>query len=260
MDMGLLINKVIWPVLCKEMWMEKAPKVETEQDLQGLAPWEKLLKKILWRQIGDIRGKRILDYGSGLGVTANHYARHNKVVAVEPATERVSERMQTQEYEQLEGGLEVLRTLPSDYYDVIFCHNVLEYAAERKEIIRELQRVLKPGGFLSLVKHNRAGRVMQMAVLLDDFERANALLDGKCSMTSQYGAIDYYEDEDVLIWGNLLGMERNYGIRCFWDLQQNQEKHESEEWQQKMIQLEQRVAEKEEYRAVAFFHHLILRK
>lgn len=260
MELGFKIDRMIWPILGRELWMEKAPKVEVSQDLQGLAPWEKLLKIILWRQIGDIRGKRVLDYGSGLGITANHYARYNKVTAVEPSSERIRGRMQAQEYDQLEGGLEVLRTLPSDYYDVVFCHNVLEYAWERADILQELQRVLKPGGFLSLVKHNRAGRVMQMAVLLDDFERANALLDGKVSMTSQYGAIDYYDDEDVLVWGNKLGLERKFGIRCFWDLQQNQDKHESEEWQQKMIQLEQRVAEKEEYRAIAFFHHLILRK
>ena len=240
--------------------MSGAAKVDTYQDLQGLTPWEKLLKELLWRQIGDVRGKRILDYGSGVGVTANHYARYNRLVAIEPCAERVEKRASLQEYEQIEGGLEELKKLPSDYFDVVFCHNVLEYAADRAEIVAELQRVLRPGGFLSLVKHNRAGRVMQMAVLLDDFERANALLDGKGSMTSQYGAIDYYEDEDVLVWGDKLGLDRNFGIRCFWDLQQNQEKHSDEEWQENMLRLEQRVAEKEEYRAIAFFHHLILRK
>ena len=45
----------------------------------------------------------------------------------------------------------------------------------------------------SLVKHNRNGRVMQMAVLLDDFEKANALMDGEDSMASKFGAIRYYE-------------------------------------------------------------------
>lgn len=260
MDLGVKINRMTLFGLGRDALLDKAPKVEVFQDCKDLAPWEKLLKQLLWRQIGDVRGKRILDYGSGLGITANHYARYNQVVAIEPSEERVRDRVSIQEYEQLQGGLEVLRTLPEDYFDVVFCHNVLEYAREREEIMKELQRVLRPGGFISLVKHNRAGRVMQMAVLLDDFERANALLDGKMSMTSQYGAIDYYEDEDALIWGNKLSIERNFGIRCFWDLQQNQEKHEDNEWQENMMRLEQRVAEKEEYRAIAFFHHLILRK
>lgn len=260
MDLGLKINKMMLFCLDREAMMNKAPKVEAYQDSKDLSPWEKLLKILLWRQIGEVKGKKILDYGSGLGVTAGHYARYNRVVAIEPSKERLKERVSGAEYEQLQGGLEVLKTLPSDYFDVVFCHNVLEYASQREEIVRQLQRVLRPGGFLSLVKHNRAGRVMQMAVLLDDFERANALLDGKTSMSSQYGAIDYYEDEDILVWGDKLSLERNFGIRCFWDLQQNQEKHVTDEWQEKMIQLEQRVAEKEEYRAIAFFHHLILRK
>ena len=33
-----------------------------------LQPWECLMKRMVWRQLGDIRGKRILDFGSGIGV------------------------------------------------------------------------------------------------------------------------------------------------------------------------------------------------
>ena len=51
-----------------------------------------------------------------------------------------------------------------------------------------------------------------------------------------------------------------FGIRTFWDLQQNQEKHNGEEWQLKMVQLENRVSKIQEYRDIAFFHHLIFVK
>lgn len=53
---------------------------------------------------------------------------------------------------------------------------------------------------MSVIKHNRAGRVMQMAVLLEDFDKANNLLDGNNSTASKYGEIRYYEDEDVISW------------------------------------------------------------
>jgi SAM-dependent methyltransferase len=62
---------------------------------------------------------------------------------------------------------------------VILCHNVFEYANEREEIINEFSRILKKKGYLSILKHNRAGRVMQMVVLLNNFEHANELLEGK---------------------------------------------------------------------------------
>ena len=39
------------------------------RDLYSLPPWEALLKKVLWTQIGQLSNKRILDFGSGIGVT-----------------------------------------------------------------------------------------------------------------------------------------------------------------------------------------------
>lgn len=123
-----------------------------------------------------------------------------------------------------------------------------------------MARVLKKDGILSIVKPNRAGRVMQMAVLLDDFEKANELLDGENSTASKFGAIRYYEDEDIFEWVSELTVSEVFGIRTFWDLQQNQEKHGDEDWQDKMMQLEMRVAQIIEYRDIAFFHHLKLKK
>lgn len=54
-------------------------------DLTTLPPWEQLFKRVLWAQLGDLRGKRILDFGSGIGVTACRYAAGNEVIAVEPS-------------------------------------------------------------------------------------------------------------------------------------------------------------------------------
>ncbi len=52
--------------------------------LTELPAWERLLKKIVWEQLGPLSGQRILDFGSGQGVTVSHFARDNRVVAVEP--------------------------------------------------------------------------------------------------------------------------------------------------------------------------------
>lgn len=78
---------------------------------------------------------------------------------------------------------------------MIICHNFLEYAEDRPDIVKEFARILKKNGKISIVKHNRAGRVMQMVVLLNDFEHAHSLLDGNDGMASKYGAIRYYEDK-----------------------------------------------------------------
>ena len=101
---------------------------------------------------------------------------------------------------------------------------------------------------------------MQTAVLLDDFEKANALLDGEDSTASRFGRIRYYDDGKISEWCSDLTIEKTFGIRTFWDLQQNQEKHSDESWQDEMMKLEMRVSETEEFKSIAFFHHLIIRK
>jgi len=225
-----------------------------------LPAWERLLKKILWAQLGDIQGKKILDFGSGEGITSNYFAEKNDVVAIEPSKEMLAERWHDHEYRQIQGEVTALAEFEDNTFDVIFFHNVLEYIDDKQSIVKELHRVLKPGGMLSVVKHNRAGRVMQMAVLLDDFVKANELLDGKNSTASKFGAIRYYEDDMISKWVPGLKCKDCFGIRTFWDLQQNQERHASEEWQDQMMKLEMRVSQLEEYRNIAFFHHLLFIK
>ena len=227
---------------------------------QNLPPWELLQKMIVWQQLGEMQGKRILDFGSGIGISADHYAVNNDVIAVEPSEESVARRWKNYPYRQIVGSVDVLQQMGDEAFDVILCHNVLEYADDRESIIREFHRLLKPDGFVSIVKHNRPGRVMQMVVLLNDFDKAHDLLDGKDGTAAQYGAIRYYEDSDITKWCDGLRIEKICGIRTFWDLQQNQECHRDPAWQEKMIEVELRVSELEAYRDIAFFHHLIIKK
>ena len=225
-----------------------------------LPAWERLFKKIVWEQLGNLEGKKILDFGSGEGITADHFAKKNDVTAIEPSEEMLSNAWKDHEYRQIVGDMNALSAFEDESFDMVICHNVLEYIDDKEAVVKALTRVLKKDGVLSIAKHNRAGRVMQMAVLLDDFEKANALLDGENSTASKFGAIRYYEDDDIIKWAPELTASEVLGIRTFWDLQQNQEKHGDENWQDKMMQLEMRVAQIPEYRNVAFFHHLLLTK
>lgn len=111
------------------------------------------------------------------------------------------------------GNVSKLAELENESFDLIICHNVLEYIDDKEYAINELCRLLKVGGTLSVLKHNRAGRVMQMAVLLDDIRKANDLLDGKDGVSSQFGAIRYYEDEQITKWNKRLKLFGEIRIR-----------------------------------------------
>lgn len=228
--------------------------------LNQLPVWEKLAKQIIWKQIGKLNGKTILDFGSGAGITADCFAADNTVIAIEPSEEMLAKQLHTNGYQQIIGSTEELKKLPSESFDYIFCHNVLEYADDREIIVGEFYRLLKKNGKLSIVKHNRNGRVMQMVVLLNNFDEANNLLDGHNSNAQQFGKINYYDYSDITKWCNGFVLRESYGLRTFWDLQQNQDIQKDEEWQKKMIDIEMRVSQIPDFQRIAFFHHLIFEK
>ena len=228
--------------------------------LNQLPTWEKLAKVIIWKQIGELKDKTILDFGCGTGITADHFAADNQVTAIEPSEDMLAQRINTNVYKQIVGSTEKLKKLPSNSFDYIFCHNVLEYADDRETIVGEFYRLLKKNGKLSIVKHNRNGRVMQMVGLLNNFDEANNLVDGHNSNAQQFATINYYDDCEIAKWCDGFTLQQSYGLRTFWDLQQNQEIQKDDEWQKKMIGIEMRVSQNPDFQRIAFFHHLIFEK
>lgn len=227
---------------------------------EDIPTWELLQKKITWQQLAFLQNKKILDFGSGNGATADHFAINNQVIAIEPDEKMLNDRFTENNYKQIKGNINELKNFADASFDVILCHNVLEYADEREKILKEFSRILKKDGKLSILKHNKPGRVMQMVVLLNNFEHANELLSGKNGQAKQFGTINYYKDTEIMKWSNKFEIEKVLGIRTFWDLQQNQEIQKSKIWQEKMLDIELKVSELEEYKNIAFFHHIILRK
>lgn len=226
--------------------------------MDQLPTWEWLAKQLIWDQLSFVHGFNILDFGSGSGSTAAHFSQDNQVVAIEPCPDNVL--ILTGHFKQFIGSSELLTTFPQASFDCILCHNVLEYIVDQKETVQALSSLLKPGGYLSIVKHHRPGRVMQMAVLLNHFEHAKALLAGQNGKTEKYGEIHYYEDEQLLAWCTDCHLKEQYGLRTFFDLQQNQDIQTDPNWRKQMLELEKMVSQMDPYYQIAFFHHLILQK
>ena len=82
-----------------------------------LQPWECLMRRIVWKQLGDIRDKKILDFGSGIGVTANYLAEHNDVTAIEPDEGSIKERWAYKRYTQIAGSTNELRKFDDEIFD-----------------------------------------------------------------------------------------------------------------------------------------------
>lgn len=84
-----------------------------------LPAWERLFKRIVWKQIGEIEGKRILDFGSGEGITANYFAEKNEVIAIEPSQEMLTTAWKDYQYTQIMGDVKTLSAFADKTFDII---------------------------------------------------------------------------------------------------------------------------------------------
>ena len=222
------------------------------------APWGKLFYKLVWHNI-ECEGKKILDFGSGFGITADHFAMNNDVTAIEPNEEMLKHRFCHNEYNQIVGGIETLRKTPDQSYDMIICHNVMEYLDKRTELLCEFSRVLKSGGFVSILKHNKAGKIMQKAVFEYNINEALELIHNGIAVSVNFGTINEYDNCELEMYcEGSFEIDKIYGVRMFYALQRNELKMESD-WISNMYNLECITEEIPEFRNIAFNHHVILK-
>ena len=225
-------------------------------------PWGRMFYEMIFKQLNIPNDKRIriLDFGAGFCITANHYAKNHDVVAVEPNEEMYSLRVEENEYTLITQGLDYLKTVPDNSIDFVICHNVLEYVENKEEILKQLVRVLKQEGTLSIIKHNLFGRVMGSAVLGDNPHAALDLLNNVAE-DSMFGNRDVYGNEFLtdLLSGEM-ALSETYGIRAFFGLSSNNEIKYTDDWYKSMLELETKASTVDEFRKIAFFNHLIFKK
>ena len=221
------------------------------------APWGRLFYRLVWHNL-EFKDKKILDFGSGFGVTSNHLAKFNVVTAVEPNIEMLEHRICDNRYEQITGSIEKLKEMESSSFDVILCHNVLEYIENRAELIAEFHRLLKADGTLSIVKHNKNGKIMHKAVFENNIDEAMSLLKGENAVSQNFGTINEYEIEDLQeCIAERFILDKVCGIRTFYGIQPNSFKSEPD-WEERLFMLECAVESNATYANIAFFQHLLL--
>lgn len=223
-------------------------------------PWGRLFYRVAHAQTGDLSGLEILDFGSGFGVTASHYAVNNNLTAVEPNSEMTAEIPSDCGYRLITGDVNALKQFSDESFDYIFCHNVLEYASdrERREIFTEFRRILRQRGRVSVIKHNPKGRVMQKAVCENRTEEAAEILKNGFCTSQSFGEIRYY---DIELLAESCGMKivKRLGLRTFWGLQSNDFKY-APDWLDRLTEIELLTAEDRDFAAISFFNHLFIEK
>jgi len=109
--------------------------------------------------VGDLEG-RILEIGTGTGVTLQYYGPNAKVTAMEPHDEFRAAAVEaalnaTAEIEVISGKGESL-PFEDATFDAVSASQVLCSVTSPGEVLEELKRVLRPGGQIRLLEHVRS--------------------------------------------------------------------------------------------------------
>jgi ubiquinone/menaquinone biosynthesis C-methylase UbiE len=106
------------------------------------------------------RGKRLLEVGCGVGIDLIRFAHGGAVVTgIDLAEVSIELARQNFAHNGLEADLRVMNgeAMPFEEasFEVVYAHGVLQYTADANKMIREIHRVLKPGGQAILMVYNR---------------------------------------------------------------------------------------------------------
>lgn len=104
------------------------------------------------RLLGDLRGKRVLDLGSGSGAAAIGFARQGAIViALDTNDARLAGARTRAEQAEVKvewrtGDLADLAFLRAESIDAAFCSSSVAEVEDAARLFRQVQRVLKPNG------------------------------------------------------------------------------------------------------------------
>ena len=222
-------------------------------------PWGKIQYGITFAQLEHVKNKKILDFGSGFGLVSQFLEENNEVVAIEPEKEMLF-AYSNHTYEKILGSLEQVEKFESESFDIVLCHNVLEYIEEnnREKYLSEFKRVLKRDGKLSIIKHNQVGKIMQAVVFSNDVDQALDLLKGNEFKSVSFNSGTTYTIDELLGMSKMK-LEKYQAIRTFYSLQMNEVKTK-DKWLEKMTEMELAVCDLLPYKDISFLQHVWLMK
>ena len=118
--------------------------------------------RFILKQLGEITGKKLLDLGCGAGENSVYFAKkgaHCVATDYSPGMVEVALKLAETNGVKIEGCTANAMELnfPDQTFDIVYASNLLHHLPEPKTAIREMHRVLKPGGkacFWDPLKHN----------------------------------------------------------------------------------------------------------
>ncbi len=147
-------------------------------------------------------------------------------------------------------------------FDLVACHNVLEYVEDPSAVIRAVANAARRGGLISLLARNRAGETMRAAIKAQDLDAARHALTASAVKESLYGGPAKLFDHDsmrALAFDSGLEVLAVRGVRVVADYLPASLSQTEDDYQ-RLLDFEHTLGARTDFSAVARYAQLIARR
>jgi SAM-dependent methyltransferase len=214
---------------------------------------------------------RALDLGCGTGATAVRLARlgiHVTAVDCSAAMLDIAQRA------ALEGGVaekivvkhgeaaQLASLFPAGSFDVILCHNILEYVDDPGAVLRDAARALRgSSAIVSVLVRTQAGEVLKAAIQAGDLEEAENGLMAEWGEESLYGGrVRLFRNDSMqrMLKAASLALIVERGVRVLADYLPPAVSRDAE--YQRILELERKLGMRPEFATVARYRQCLARR
>ena len=217
------------------------------------------------------RSLLVLDIGCGTGAIAVRLARLGLQVTLLDESlpmldfaKRAAQEAGVSERIELKHGdaAQFANLFPAESFDVILCHNVLEYVDDPCAVLRSAARALRdPSSIISVLVRNQAGEVLKAAILDGDLDATERNLTAEWGNESLYGGrvrLFTTESMQAMLLESSLTVIAERGVRGVSDYLPPKVSRDDE--YNRILELEQKLGRRPEFAAVARYTHCLARR
>ena len=237
-------------------------------------PWQRVRRKVeisnLFRHVGQ-SGLKILDAGGGNGYVSIPFAQNGcQVVVADYSEAMLTDGQELMSELGLDNSVSFVLTrlenlssvVPDRDFDVVLCHNVLQYVESIPVVLRSILRPLKSQGIVSIICLNRYSIAYHQAFLRDDFQAAKAAIGTRHTntifgSTAQGLAVD---EIVAMLEGQGCIVQADYGLRCMFDYWGDNERKTEPDTLAQLEELEFALSAEYPYKLLARFFQVIAQK
>lgn len=215
---------------------------------------------------------QVLDVGGGTGLDAIPFAKQgHRVTLLDYSGEMIDEAKRSAEEEGVsdritfhQGDINSIPTLlPNTRFDLILCHNVLQYVDDIHTAIKTMSEAMRPNSLLSIIAVNRNSEPYRLALHQLDLDGALASLDAEMLRTAVFNTDVHARTVDDMrepLRAAGCSVEGDYGIRCVCDYIQDNEIKSDAAFFAKLEKLEYELSNRAPYKNVARLFQVVAMK